>query len=106
MWLANLLGQDGTPRDSVRTEATVHLERVDGAQTITRVVLSTVGKVPGVDEATFRERAETATATSAQVPRAWVLCSRPLVGYNPDRTRRDRRWRGGRWQSSPSSTAR
>ena len=63
MSLSNLLGQDGTPPDSVRTEATVHLERVDGAQTITRVVLSTVGKVPGIDEATFRERAETAKAT-------------------------------------------
>lgn len=60
MSVANLLAQDGTPATSVETEATVHLERVDGAPAITRVVLSTVGEVPGIDEATFVEKAEIA----------------------------------------------
>jgi len=60
MSVANLLGQDGTPATSVDTEATIHLERVDGKPTITRVVLSTVGVVPGIDEATFTAKAEAA----------------------------------------------
>lgn len=65
MSLADLLAQDGTPAIAVDTEATVHLERVDGRSTITRVVLSTVGEVPGIDEATFAEKAELATGTCA-----------------------------------------
>ena len=63
MSLANLLAQDGTPATSVDTEATVHLEKVDGKQTITRVVLATVGQVPGIDDATFVEKAELAKGT-------------------------------------------
>ncbi len=61
--LSNALAQDGTPVDSVRTEAAVHLERVDGAPTITKIVLTTVGKVPGIDAATFQEKAEQAKST-------------------------------------------
>ncbi|MFP4635504.1 MAG: OsmC family protein [Nitriliruptoraceae bacterium] len=62
MSLANLLAKDGKPADSVRTEATVHLDRVEGAPTITRIELSTVGRVPGIDEIAFRETAEVAKA--------------------------------------------
>lgn len=60
MSVANLLAQDGTPATAIDTEATAHLEFVDGKPTITRVVLSTVGEVPGIDEATFAEKAEIA----------------------------------------------
>ena len=60
MSLSNLLAQEGTPATSVRTEAAVTLETVDGAPTITKVVLTTVGSVPGIDEATFLEKAEAA----------------------------------------------
>lgn len=60
MSLANLLAQDGTPASAIDTEATVYLERVDGKPTITRVVLATVGEVPGIDEAAFAEKAEIA----------------------------------------------
>lgn len=60
MSVANLLAQEGTPATAIDTEATVHLERVDGKPTITRVVLATVGEVPGIDEATFVEKAEIA----------------------------------------------
>jgi osmotically inducible protein OsmC len=63
MSVANLLAQEGTPATAIDTEATVHLERVDGKPTITRVVLSTVGEVPGIDEATFVEKAELAKGT-------------------------------------------
>ena len=60
MALSNMLAQDGTPVDSVRTDAVVHLDTVDGGPAITRVELKTVGKVPGIDEAAFREKAEAA----------------------------------------------
>lgn len=62
MALSNMLAQDGTPPTSVRTEATVHLETVDGAPTITRIVLTTVGEVPGIDDDGFRAKAEAAKA--------------------------------------------
>ncbi len=60
MALSNNLATAGTPATSVKTDATVHLEKVDGAATITRIVLDTVGEVPGIDEATFIEEAEKA----------------------------------------------
>jgi osmotically inducible protein OsmC len=62
MSLSNILAQDGTPVDAVETDATVHLERVDGSPRITKVVLTTVGEVPGIDQATFTEKAEAAKA--------------------------------------------
>jgi osmotically inducible protein OsmC len=60
MALSNILATAGSPATSVKTDATVHLEKVDGAATITRVVLDTVGEVPGIDEAAFLEKAEEA----------------------------------------------
>ncbi len=62
MALSNLLAQAGSPPDSVRTDATVTLRPVDGAPTITKIALVTVGKVPGLDEAVFAELAKTAKA--------------------------------------------
>jgi len=60
MALSNMLAQDGTPATSVRTEAAVTLDMVDGAPMITKIVLSTVGSVPDIDEATFLTKAEAA----------------------------------------------
>jgi lipoyl-dependent peroxiredoxin len=60
MALSNMLAQAGSPADSVRTEAAMHLEKVDGSPTITRVELTTRGSVPGMDEADFVEHAEKA----------------------------------------------
>ncbi len=60
MALANMLAQDGTPATSVRTEASVTLDQVDGEPTITKVLLTTVGDVPGIDETTFLTKAEAA----------------------------------------------
>src|ERR1700687_5430499 len=62
MALANLLAQAGNPPDSVHTDATVTLRPVDGAPTITKIALVTVGRVPGMDEATFVEHALAAKA--------------------------------------------
>lgn len=60
MALSNNLAKAGTPPDSVHTEASVTLRPVDGVPTITRIELVTVGRVPGIDEATFVEQAEAA----------------------------------------------
>ena len=55
-------GRRGNPGDSVKTDATVTLRFVDGAPTITAIALTTVGDVPGIDEAAFKEAAEGAKA--------------------------------------------
>jgi osmotically inducible protein OsmC len=62
MALSNMLAENGTPPDSVDTDAVVTLRLVDGAPTITKIALSTVGRVPGIDEAKFVETAEAAKA--------------------------------------------
>jgi osmotically inducible protein OsmC len=62
MALSNALAEAGHPPVSVRTEATVSLGRVDGAPTITKIALVTVGEVPGIDAATFSEFAAGAKA--------------------------------------------
>ncbi len=62
MALSAALGDAGTPVDSVRTDARVTLRLVDGAPMITAIALSTVGHVPGIDEATFKKAADEAKA--------------------------------------------
>ena len=62
MALSAALADAGTPVNSVKTDAVVTLRFVDGAPTITSVNLTTVGDVPGIDEAAFREAAEGAKA--------------------------------------------
>jgi lipoyl-dependent peroxiredoxin len=57
MALSAALGDAGTPAESVKTDATVTLRFLDGAPTITAIALSTVGNVPGIDDATFQEAA-------------------------------------------------
>ena len=62
MALSNALAEAGTPVDSVKTDATVTLRMIDGAPTITKIALVTVGQVPGIDEAAFKEAADGAKA--------------------------------------------
>ena len=69
MALAGLLANSGYPPDSVHTDATVTLRPVDGSPTITKIELVTVGRVPGIDEPTFVEKALAAKA-SCPVSRA------------------------------------
>src|ERR1700712_3159674 len=60
MALSNMLAEAGTPPDSVDTEAVVTLRMVDGAPTITKIELTTVGHVPGIDADGFAEQAKAA----------------------------------------------
>jgi lipoyl-dependent peroxiredoxin len=57
MALSSILAKAGTPPESVHTDAAVTLRMVDGAPTITKIELKTVGDVPGIDAATFAEKA-------------------------------------------------
>jgi osmotically inducible protein OsmC len=72
MALSAGLADAGTPVQSVKTDATVTLRFVDGAPTITSIALSTVGSVPGIDEAAFKAAAEGA--------KAGCVISRALAG--------------------------
>ena len=60
MALSNMLAEAGNVPDSVKTEAVVTLKIVDDEPTITKIALTTVGQVPGIDEDTFKEHAEAA----------------------------------------------
>ena len=62
MALSSILAKAGTPPESIRTEAMVTLRLIDGAPSITKIELSTVGTVAGIDEATFTEHAMAAKA--------------------------------------------
>src|SRR5579859_140597 len=62
MALSSILAEAGHPADSVRTDAAVTLRLVDGAPTITKIALATVGRVPGIDQAAFTEHALAAKA--------------------------------------------
>ncbi|GAA4210087.1 OsmC family protein [Actinocatenispora rupis] len=62
MALSNMLATDGHPPTAVETTAEVTIEPVDGQQTISKIVLHTVGNVPGIDAETFRGYAEKAKA--------------------------------------------
>jgi lipoyl-dependent peroxiredoxin len=62
MSLANLLSEAGHVPSRIATTARVHLERVEGKPTITRVELDTQGDVPGLDPETFQEIGEKAKA--------------------------------------------
>ncbi|MBV8296105.1 MAG: OsmC family peroxiredoxin [Acidimicrobiales bacterium] len=62
MALASLLAQAGHPADVIRTDAAVTLRLVDGRPTITKIELTTAGRVPGIDEPAFLEQAAAAKA--------------------------------------------
>jgi osmotically inducible protein OsmC len=76
MALSNILAQAGSPPESVQTDATVTLRPVDGAPTITKIALVTVGRVPGIDAAAF---AEAAAAAKAGCPVSRALASVPEI---------------------------
>ncbi len=76
MALSNALASAGSPPDSVRTDASVTLAFVDGAPTITKIELSTVARVPGIDSASF---AEHAAAAKTGCPVSKALASVPEI---------------------------
>jgi lipoyl-dependent peroxiredoxin len=70
MALAKGLTDAGFPPVSVETTAHVHLDKVDGAQTVTRIDLSTTATAPGIDASEFATIAE---ATKAACPISRLL---------------------------------
>jgi osmotically inducible protein OsmC len=76
MALSSALSKAGNPPDSVQTEATVTLRMVEGVPTITKIALVTVGRVPGIDEATF---AELAAGAKAGCPVSRALAGVPEI---------------------------
>jgi lipoyl-dependent peroxiredoxin len=62
MALSAGLERAGHAPNSVVTSARVHLERGDSGFRISRIDLNTTADVPGIDDAAFREQADTAKA--------------------------------------------
>ena len=60
MAFANILAGAGHTAESVRTTAKVHLGKVGESFAITKIELSTEGRVPGIDAAAFQTHAEAA----------------------------------------------
>ena len=60
MAFANILAKAGHEAESIRTIARVYLEKGPDGFGISRIELECVGRVPGVDDATFQEHAQAA----------------------------------------------
>ena len=60
MALSHMLSEAGHIPDVVHTTAKVHIDKVGDGFKITSIELVTQGKVPGIDEETFQEKAEAA----------------------------------------------
>ncbi|MBA3653147.1 MAG: OsmC family protein [Actinobacteria bacterium] len=58
MALSGALGRNETPPTRVSTTADVHLSKTDAGFRIQRIDLHTEAEVPGIDDATFQEIAE------------------------------------------------
>jgi len=58
MALSSNLDKAGHPARRINTTATVKLEMVNGAPTITTIDLNTNAEVPGIDNKAFQEQAE------------------------------------------------
>jgi osmotically inducible protein OsmC len=63
MSLADLLSEAGSPPQDLQTTVRVRLEQQEEGFRITRISVTTVGDVPGVDEERFVALAEEAKAT-------------------------------------------
>jgi osmotically inducible protein OsmC len=60
MALSHMLSEAGHIPDVVHTTAKVHINKVKEGFKITTIELQTEGKVPGIDQKTFEEKAEAA----------------------------------------------
>ncbi|HEX8119947.1 MAG TPA: OsmC family protein [Solirubrobacteraceae bacterium] len=72
MAMSLMLGNEGHTADELQTDARAELRNVDGAPTITKMILKTRGRVPGLDQATFEKIANQAKET--------CVISRALAG--------------------------
>jgi lipoyl-dependent peroxiredoxin len=73
------LTQAGTPPESLETEAKVTVAQVEGGFGITRIDLDLRGKVPGIDEAAFKEAA---AGAKANCPLSKALAAVPEINLN------------------------
>jgi osmotically inducible protein OsmC len=83
MAFSNVLAQNGHTPQRVRTTASVYLEKTESGFGVTRIHLETEGTVPGIDEATFQQHAETAKQTcpiSKLLKAAEITLDAKLVG--------------------------
>ncbi|HSB74434.1 MAG TPA: OsmC family peroxiredoxin [Terriglobales bacterium] len=62
MALSAQLGSAGLTPDSIKTNATLTMEKLDSGWTITAIHLEVAGKVPKADKAAFEKAAEAAKA--------------------------------------------
>jgi osmotically inducible protein OsmC len=62
MLLSHLLSEDGHVPDSVRTTAAVQLRSPETGPPIRRIDMRVEGRVPGIDDATFKDYAQRAKA--------------------------------------------
>jgi lipoyl-dependent peroxiredoxin len=62
MFLSGVLGQGGNTPESIRTEAKVQILKEGEGFAVKKIDLSTVGRVPGIDDAAFQQAAEVAKA--------------------------------------------
>ena len=62
MALSAQLGNAGLTPDSIKTNATLSMEKLDSGWTITAIHLDVAGKVPKADKAAFEKAAEAAKA--------------------------------------------
>jgi osmotically inducible protein OsmC len=60
MAFASALEKKGFPATSVKTKATVIMDKRDAGNSVVRIRLETEGQVPNIDEATFQQAAEDA----------------------------------------------
>jgi osmotically inducible protein OsmC len=74
MALALALGEGGNEPESIQTTAKVSLRNLDAGPTITKIALTTRGRVPGLDEADFQKAAEAAKES--------CVVSRALAGVD------------------------
>lgn len=73
------LGKAGFAPKSVKTTATVHMDKVDGGFKIVEIVLNTEADVPGIDDKTFQEHAEGA---KKGCPVSQALAAIPKITLN------------------------
>ena len=69
MALSLILGEGGNEPESLETQAKVGLRQTDAGPTITKIDLVTRGRVPGIDEESFK-KAATAAKENCVVSRA------------------------------------
>lgn len=81
MALSGELGRAGQEAESVETTATVHLEKVEAGFGITRIVLDTRARVPGIDADEFQQAAEGA---KRNCPISQALAAVPSIELNAE----------------------